>query len=273
MKGNIFIKRPVMAMSIAIVILLIGAISYFSLPVEQFPDIAPPTVVVNATYPGASAETVTKAVIQPIEESINGVENMLYMTSTATNAGSATINVYFKQGTDPDMAAVNVQNRVSKAQGLLPSEVTKVGVQTIKRQTSFLQIDALTCTNGQYDEDFITNYLDINVIPQVKRLEGVGDVTLLGGTYSLRIWMKPDVMAQYKVVPDDITAALAEQNLEAPAGQLGEKPVNGDHGAGVQNVFQYMLKYKGRLREISEFEDIVAQLHADGGRKRDCAER
>lgn len=264
MKGNIFIKRPVMAISIAIMIVFIGAISYFSLPLESYPDIAPPTVSVYTTYQGASSDAVMNAVIQPLEESINGVENMLYMTSTATNAGSATINVYFKQGTDPDMAAVNVQNRVSKAQGLLPSEVTRVGVQTIKRQTSFLQIDALTCTNGQYDEDFITNYLDINVIPQVKRVEGVGDVTLLGGTYSLRIWMKPDVMAQYKIVPDDITQALAEQNLEAPAGQLGEKPVNGDLGSGVQNVFQYMLKYKGRLKEISEFEDIVIRANDDG---------
>ena len=206
MKGNIFIKRPVMAISIAIMIVFIGAISYFSLPLESYPDIAPPTVSVYTTYMGASADAVMNAVIQPLEESINGVENMLYMTSTATNAGSATIQVYFKQGTDPDMAAVNVQNRVSKAQGLLPSEVTKVGVQTIKRQTSFLQIDALTCTNGQYDEDFITNYLDINVIPQVKRVEGVGDVTLLGGTYSLRIWMKPDVMAQYNLVPVVIPA-------------------------------------------------------------------
>jgi hydrophobe/amphiphile efflux-1 (HAE1) family protein len=264
MKGNIFIKRPVMAISIAIMIVFIGAISFFSLPLESYPDIAPPTVSVYTTYTGASADAVMNAVIQPLEESINGVENMIYMTSTATNAGSATINVYFKQGTDPDMAAVNVQNRVSKAQGLLPADVTRVGVQTMKRQTSFLQIDALACTNGQYDENFIANYLDINVIPQVKRLEGVGDVTLLGGTYSLRIWMKPDVMAQYKVVPDDISTALAEQNLEAPAGQLGEKPADGSHGLDVQNVFQYTLKYKGRLKEVTEFEDIVIRANDDG---------
>ena len=264
MKGNIFIKRPVMAISIAIMILLVGAISFTSLPLEQYPDIAPPTVSVSATYTGASADAVMKAVIQPLEEGINGVENMLYMSSTATNAGSATINVIFKQGTDPDMAAVNVQNRVSRVQGLLPQEVTRIGVSTTKRQTSFLQIDALCSEDGTYDEDFISNYLDINVLPQIKRVEGVGDVMLLGGTYSLRIWMKPEQMAQYSVVPDDITAALAEQNLESPAGQLGEKPVNGSHGEGVDNYFQYTLKYKGRLKEVSEFEDIVIRANADG---------
>ena len=253
-----------MAMSIAIMILLVGAISFSTLPVEQFPNIAPPTVSVSATYTGASADAVMKAVIQPLEEGINGVENMLYISSTATNAGSATINVIFKQGTDPDMAAVNVQNRVSRVQGLLPQEVTRIGVSTVKRQTSFLQIDALCSEDGKYDEDFISNYLDINVIPQIKRVEGVGDVMLLGGTYSLRIWMKPELMAQYNVVPDDITLALAEQNLESPAGQLGEKPVNGTHGDGIDNYYQYTLKYKGRLKEISEFEDIVIRANADG---------
>ena len=264
MKGNIFIKRPVMAISIAIMILLVGAISFTTLPLEQYPDIAPPTVTVYTTYTGASADAVMKAVIQPLEEAINGVENMLYMSSTATNAGSATINVIFKQGTDPDMAAVNVQNRVSRAQGLLPSDVTRVGVQTMKRQTSFLQINALCSEDDKYDEDFISNYLDINVIPQIKRVEGVGDVMLLGGTYSLRIWMKPELMAQYDVVPSDISNALAEQNLESPAGQLGEKPVNGTHGDGIENYYQYTLKYKGRLKEISEFEDIVIRANADG---------
>ena len=264
MKGNIFIKRPVMAMSIAIMILLVGIISFSTLPLEQYPDIAPPTVTVTATYTGASADAVMKAVIQPLEEGINGVENMLYMSSTATNSGSATINVIFKQGTDPDMAAVNVQNRVSRVQGLLPQEVTRIGVSTIKRQTSFLQIDALCSEDGTYDEDFISNYLDINVIPQIKRVEGVGDVMLLGGTYSLRIWMKPELMAQYDVVPADITNALAEQNLESPAGQLGEKPVNAAHGDGIDNYFQYTMKYKGRLKEVSEFEDIVIRANADG---------
>ncbi len=264
MKGNIFIKRPVMAMSISILILIVGAISYFSLPLEQYPDIAPPTVSVSATYTGASAEAVMNAVIQPLEEGINGVENMLYMTSTATNSGSANINIFFKQGTDPDMAAVNVQNRVSRVQGLLPAEVTRIGVTTVKRQTSFLQINALTCNNGQYDEDYISNYLDINVVPQLKRVEGVGDVMALGGTYSLRIWMKPQVMAQYGVVPSDITYALAEQNLESPAGQLGEKPVEEELGGEVENVFQYTMKYTGRLKEISEFENVVIRANEDG---------
>lgn len=253
-----------MAISIAIMILLVGTISFSSLPLEQYPDIAPPTVSVYTTYTGASADAVMNAVIQPLEEAINGVENMLYMSSTATNSGSATINVIFKQGTDPDMAAVNVQNRVSRAQGLLPSDVTRVGVQTMKRQTSFLQIDALCSEDGKYDEDFISNYLDINVIPQIKRVEGVGDVMLLGGTYSLRIWMKPELMAQYDVIPTDISNALAEQNLESPAGQLGEKPVNGTHGDGIGNYYQYTLKYKGRLKEISEFEDIVIRANPDG---------
>jgi len=264
MKGNIFIKRPVMALSIAILIVVVGFISFKSLPLEQYPDIAPPTVMVSATYTGASAEAVMNAVIQPLEEGINGVENMLYMNSTATNSGSASITIYFKQGTDPDMAAVNVQNRVSRVQGLLPQEVTKIGVTTLKRQTSFLQIDALISEDGTYDEDYISNYLDINVIPQLKRVEGVGDVMELGGTYSLRIWMKPEVMAQYNVVPSDISMALAEQNLESPAGQLGEKPVNGNNGEGVKNVLQYTMKYTGRLTEISEFEDIVIRANPDG---------
>ncbi|MDE5560793.1 MAG: efflux RND transporter permease subunit [Bacteroidaceae bacterium] len=264
MKGNIFIKRPVMAISISIMILIVGAISFFTLPMEQFPDIAPPTISVSATYVGANADAVTNAVIQPLEESINGVENMIYMTSTSTNAGSATISVYFKQGTDPDMAAVNVQNRVSKAQGLLPQEVTKIGVTTQKRQTSFLQSTALVCTNGEYDQDFISNYLDINIIPEVKRIKGVGDVMSFGGQYSLRIWMKPELMAQHHLVPSDITYALAEQNLEAPAGQLGEKPMIGNRGNGIENVYQYTMKYTGRLKSVEEFKNIVLKATEDG---------
>ncbi len=264
MKGNIFIKRPVMAMSIAIVILLVGAISYFNLPVEQFPDIAPPTVMVSATYPGASAEAVTKAVIQPLEESINGVENMMYMTSTSTNAGSASITVYFKQGTNPDMAAVNVQNRVSMAQGLLPQEVTMIGVTTFKRQTSFLQINALVSDDPAYDQNFMANYMNINVTPQLKRIQGVGEVFALGANYSLRVWMKPEVMAQYGLVPSDITACLAEQNLEAAVGKLGEKPMEGGHGAGVDNVYQYTLRYTGRLQSVEQFRNIVIMAKADG---------
>ena len=274
MKGNIFIKRPVMALSIAIVILFLGAISYFSLPVEQFPDIAPPTVVVSATYPGASAEAVTKAVVQPLEESINGVENMIYMTSTSTNSGSGTITVYFKQGTNPDMAAVNVQNRVSMAQGLLPQEVTMIGVTTYKRQTSFLQINALVTENPDYDANFMSNYMNINVTPQLKRIQGVGEVFCLGASYSLRIWMKPEIMAQYGLMPSDITACLAEQNLEAAVGKLGEKPVDGGRSEGVDNVYQYTMRYTGRLKTVEEFQNIVIKAKEDGSllRLKDVAE-
>ncbi|MCR5779477.1 MAG: efflux RND transporter permease subunit [Bacteroidaceae bacterium] len=264
MKGNIFIKRPVMAMSIAIVILILGAISYFNLPVEQYPDIAPPTVVVRASYPGASAETVTKAVIQPLEESINGVEDMIYMTSTATNSGSASIAVYFKQGTNPDMAAVNVQNRASIAQGLLPQEVTMIGVTTLKRQTSMLQINSIVSDVPEYDANFMANYMNINVTPQLKRVQGVGEVNVLGASYSLRVWLKPEVMAQYSLVPSDITACLAEQNLEAAIGKLGEKPMEGGHGKNVDNVYEYTLRYTGRLKEVEEFKNIVIVAKADG---------
>ena len=255
MKGNIFIKRPVMALSISILILIVGFISLYTLPVEQYPDIAPPTVCVDATYTGADADAVMNSVIMPLEESINGVENMIYITSTATNAGTAEILVYFKQGTDPDMAAVNVQNRVSEAQGLLPAEVTAIGVSTMKRQNSYLQINGLTSPDKRYDESFLLNYLDINVIPQIKRIQGVGDVQLLGDTYSMRIWMKPDKMAQYGLVPADVTAALGEQNIEAPTGSLGE---NSDR------VFQYTMKYKGRLKSVEEFENMVIRSQKDG---------
>ena len=255
MKGNIFIKRPAMAMAISILILAIGLISLYTLPVEQYPDIAPPTVMVQASYTGADAEAVMNAVIMPLEESINGVENMMYITSTATNNGSAQITVYFKQGTDPDMAAVNVQNRVSKAQGLLPAEVTRIGVTTMKRQTSFLQIDALVSSDNTYDQTFLSNYLDINVIPQLKRVNGVGDVMALGDTYSMRIWLKPERMAQYGLVPTDITAVLGEQNLEAPTGTLGENS---------KNTFQFTMKYRGRLKSVEEFQNIVVRTQEDG---------
>ena len=232
-----------MAISISVLILVIGLISLLTLPVEQYPDIAPPTVYVSAQYTGADAEAVMNSVIMPLEESINGVENMMYITSTASNSGLAIIQVYFKQGTDPDMAAVNVQNRVAKAQGLLPAEVTKIGVSTQKRQTSFLQIGALVCNDGRYDQTFLANYLDINVLPQIKRVEGVGDVMELGDTYSMRIWLKPERMAQYALVPSDITAVLGEQNIEAPTGSLGESS---------KNVFQFTMKYRGRLKSVEE---------------------
>ncbi|MDE6483145.1 MAG: efflux RND transporter permease subunit [Rikenellaceae bacterium] len=255
MKKNIFINRPVMAISISVLIMIIGVISLFTLPVEQYPDIAPPTVNVSASYTGASADAVMNSVIMPLEESINGVENMMYISSTATNSGTATIEVYFEQGTDPDMAAVNVQNRVSKALGLLPAEVTRIGVSVQKRQTSFLQINSLVCTNGRYDETFLANYLDISVIPEIKRIEGVGDVMEWGDTYSMRIWLKPELMAQYGLIPSDIAAVLSEQNIEAPTGSLGDNS---------PNVFQYTMKYRGRLKSVEEFENIVVRAGDDG---------
>ncbi len=255
MKGNIFIKRTVMAMSISLLILIVGMISLGTLPVEQYPDIAPPTVRVSATYTGADADAVMNSVIMPLEESINGVENMMYISSTATNSGSADISVFFKQGTDPDMAAVNVQNRVSKAQGVLPAEVTKIGVTTTKRQNSFLQINSLVSDNPDYDESFLANYLDINVVPEIKRIEGVGDVMSFGNAYSMRIWLKPELMAQYGLVPSDVTAVLGEQNLESPTGSLGENS---------NNTYQLTMKYRGRLKEVTEFEDMVIRSNDDG---------
>ena len=265
MKENIFIKRPMAAFAISILILIIGIISLVSLPVEQYPDIAPPTVQVTATYTGADADAVMNSVVMPLEESINGVENMMYISSTATNSGSATITVYFNQGTDPDMAAVNVQNRVSMAEGLLPAEVTQIGVTMMKRQTSFLQIDALSSPDGRYDENFIANYLDINVIPELKRIQGVGDVQELGDTYSMRIWLNPERMAQYGLQPSDITAVLDEQNIEAPTGSLGENS---------SNIFQYTMEYHGRLKDMTEFSNIVVRSNEDGSvlRLKDVAE-
>ena len=265
MKGNPFIRRPMAAFAISILIIIVGIISLLNLPIEQYPDIAPPTVMVSTSYPGADADAVMNSVIVPLEESINGVENMMYMSSTATNSGSGSITVYFEQGTDPDMAAINVQNRVSMAQGLLPAEVVQIGVTTLKRQTSMLQIDALWCPDGRYDESFISNYLDINVIPEIKRVNGVGDVMEMGDTYSMRIWLNPERMAQYGLVPSDITAVLNEQNLEAPTGSLGENS---------GNVFQYTMKYSGRLESMSEFENIVVRANSDGSvlRLKDIAE-
>lgn len=242
-------------MSISILIVIVGFISLLTLPVEQYPDIAPPTVMVSATYTGADADAVMKSVIMPLEEAINGVENMMYITSTATNSGSASITVYFKQGTDPDMAQVNVQNRVASAQGLLPSEVTKIGVTTSKRQTSFLQIVSLVSENEAYDENFIGNYVDINVVPVLKRVEGVGDVMAMGNTYSMRIWLNPERMAQYGLVPNDVIGVLGEQNIEAPTGSLGENS---------ENTYQLTMKYRGRLSSVEEFKNMVIHSGSDG---------
>ena len=217
-----FIERPVLSAVISITIVVVGIIGLFSLPVEQYPDIAPPTIMVSTTYYGASAETLQKSVIAPLEEAINGVEDMTYMTSTATNSGTVSITVYFKQGTDPDMAAVNVQNRVSRATGQLPAEVTQVGVTTSKRQTSILQMFSLSSPDDSYDENFLSNYISINLKPEILRVSGVGDLMVMGGEYSMRVWMKPDVMAQYKLIPSDITTVLAEQNIESATGSFGE---------------------------------------------------
>ena len=244
-----------MAMSIAILIVGIGLISLVTLPIESYPDIAPPTVYVSATYTGADADAVMNSVIMPLEESINGVENMMYISSTATNSGSVGIQVYFLQGTDPDMATVNVQNRVAEASGLLPAEVTQIGVTAHKRQTSFLQIDALAATDDRYDQKFLSNYLDIYVTPRLKRIEGVGDVVALGDTYSMRIWLNPERMAQYGLMPSDITAVLGEQNVEAPTGSLGEN---------TDNVFQLTMKYRGRLKSVEEFQNMVVRSQEDG---------
>lgn len=273
MKGNIFIKRPVMAFSISVLILVIGLISLFTLPVEQYPDIAPPTVYVSANYTGADAEAVLNSVIMPLEESINGVENMMYISSTATNAGSATIQVYFRQGTDPDMAAVNVQNRVAKAQGLLPAEVTKIGVTTQKRQTSFLQIGALVSIDGRYDQTFLANYLDINVIPQIKRIEGVGDVMELGDTYSMRIWLKPGRMAQYGLVPSDVTAVLGEQNIEAPTGSLGGSAGwTNSAGSMIVNPGKFLASAVGSLTQsLFARGQVIAQYRIARARQEEAS--
>ena len=250
-----FIERPVLSAVISITIVVVGIIGLFSLPVEQYPDIAPPTIMVSTTYYGASAETLQKSVIAPLEEAINGVEDMTYMTSTATNAGTVSITVYFKQGTDPDMAAVNVQNRVSRATGQLPAEVTQVGVTTSKRQTSILQMFSLSSPDDSYDENFLSNYISINIKPQILRISGVGDLMIMGGEYSMRVWMKPDVMAQYKLIPSDITGVLAEQNIESATGSFGENS---------NETYQYTMKYKGRLITPEEFGDIVIRSTDNG---------
>ena len=255
MKLDRFINRPVLSTVISILIVILGVIGLTTLPITQYPDIAPPTVSVRATYTGANATAVLNSVIAPLEDQINGVENMMYITSTASNTGSADISVYFNQGTDPDMAAVNVQNRVSMAQGLLPAEVTKVGVTTQKRQTSMLMVFSLYDKEDKYNIEFIENYANINLIPEIKRVNGVGDANVLGQDYSMRIWLKPDIMAQYKLVPNDIAAALAEQNIEAAPGQFGER--------GNQS-FQYTIRYKGRLQKPGEFADIVIKALPDG---------
>ena len=254
MKNNIFINKYVMACAISIVIALVGYISMSTLPVEQYPDIAPPTVNVSTSYTGADENTVMKSVIQPLEEAINGVNDMTYMTSKASSNGDVDINIYFKQGSDPDMATVNVQNRVTRAQSLLPADVIKAGVKVEKRQNNILQIFAVKSTDGKYDEDFVSNYVDINVKPRLMRITGVGNVQSLGNTYALRIWLKPDVMAQYGLTPNDVFNAIGGQSFVAAVGTLGELS---------ENSYQYSMQYKGTLKSVEEFNDIV--LRTSGG--------
>ena len=256
MKLDTFINRPVLSTVISIFIVLLGIIGLSSLPVTQYPDIAPPTIRVSTTYTGANAQAVLNSVIAPLEEAINGAEGMTYMESTATNSGSADISVYFEQGFDPDMAAVDVQNRVAKAQNLLPAEVTSVGVLTQKRQTSMLLGVALSAKPGsEYSAEFIDNYMKINVIPVLQRVHGVGDVMSFGADYSMRIWLKPEVMAQYNLMPSDVAAALAEQNIEAAPGAFGEQG---------NQTFQYTMRYRGRLSQPEEFENIVIRADSNG---------
>lgn len=255
MKLRTFIDRPILACVISVLILMLGLISLFNLPMEQYPDIAPPTVSVSTSYTGANAETVQKSVIVPLEEAINGVENMTYMTSTATNNGSGSITVYFKQGTDPDMATINTKNRVSEAEGLLPAEVTKIGVTVEKRQNSMLKILALYSPDNSYDQTFINNYFKINVEPRLSRITGVGNVNVMGGDYAMRIWLNPQVMAQYSLVPSDVTSALGDQNVEAATGTLGEDS---------ENTYQYTLKYRGRYETAEEFGNIVIKSLSNG---------
>ena len=255
MKLRTFIDRPILACVISVLILMLGLISLFNLPMEQYPDIAPPTVMVSTSYTGANAETVQKSVIVPLEEAINGVENMTYMTSTATNNGSGSITVYFKQGTDPDMATINTKNRVSEAEGLLPAEVTKIGVTVEKRQNSMLKILALYSPDDSYDQTFINNYFKINIEPRLSRITGVGNVNVMGGDYAMRIWLNPQIMAQYSLVPDDVISALGDQNVEAATGTLGEDS---------ENTYQYTLKYRGRYETSEEFGNIVIKSLANG---------
>lgn len=255
MKLDRFINRPVLSTVISIIIVILGVIGLVTLPIEQYPDIAPPTVSVKASYIGANAQTTLNSVVVPLEEAINGVENMDYMSSSASNTGDASITITFKQGTDPDMAAVNVQNKVSSATGLLPAEVTKIGVTTEKRQNSMLMVFTLYDKSGKYDQRFIENYAKINIIPEIQRVNGVGEAFVMGADYSMRIWLKPELMAQYHLMPADVTTALAQQNIEAAPGKIGERE---------NQTFEYTLRYRGRLQDEHEFENIVIRATSDG---------
>ena len=249
-----FIKRPVLSTVISIVIVILGVIGLLSLPIEQYPNIAPPNIVVITSYPGADAETVKNAVVTPLEESINGVEGMDYIQSTAS-PGSAMITVVFRQGMNPDMCAVNVQNRVSQATPLLPSEVNQIGVRVVKRQSSQVIMFSLT-SDGRYDDEFLTNYNAINIVPALKRIEGVGDASSFSSkTYAMRIWLKPEVLKQHNLMPSDISALLAEQNIEAAPGKFGEQS---------KVAYEYVMRYTGRFRTEEEFGNIIIKSDADG---------
>ncbi|MBO5614625.1 MAG: efflux RND transporter permease subunit, partial [Prevotella sp.] len=249
MKLDSFIERPVLSTVISIVVVILGIIGLVTLPIEQYPDIAPPTVMVGAYYPGADAQTVQNSVLAPLEEQINGVEGMTYMTSSATNDGSASITVYFEQGSNADMAQVNVQNRVSQASALLPAEVTKGGVTVQKRQTSTVLIMALTSPDDRYDEKFLGNYADINIIPEMKRIEGIGDCESIGlKSYTMRLWLDPAKMHDLNLMPTDVVNALAEQNIEAAPGKFGEQS---------DKQYEYSMKYTGRLKTPEEFGNMI----------------
>jgi len=251
-----FIERPVLSTVISVLLVILGVLGLINLPISQYPDIAPPTVQVSAGYSGANADVVLKSVIVPLEEQINGVENMTYMTSSAGNDGSASITVYFKVGTNPDLAAVNVQNRVSRAASLLPQVVTEAGVSVNKSQSSNLVIFSLYSENPAYDETFLQNYAKINLVPQIQRVTGVGNANVFGSRdYSMRIWLKPDVMAQYGLIPDDITNIINEQNIEAAPGKFGENS---------NQSFEYVIRYKGRLKTAQEFGDMIIKSVGKG---------
>lgn len=251
-----FIERPVLATVVSILLVLLGILSLLTLPVTQFPDIAPPCVAVTASYPGANAEVVARSVATPIEEAVNGVENMTYMTSTSNNDGSMTLSVYFKLGTNPDMAAVNVQNRVAKASSLLPSEVVSAGITTEKKQNSMIMVVNLMSTTSEYDEKFLQNYAKINIIPELQRITGVGQAMVFGAKdYSMRIWLHPDRLAANNLSPQDVLNSIHEQNIEAAPGRFGESS---------DRAFEYVLKYKGKLNQHEDYENMVLKANADG---------
>src|SRR5664279_5369834 len=251
-----FIERPVLSTVISIILTLLGLISLFNLPITQFPEIAPPTVGVSAVYPGANAEVDARAVATPLEEAINGVENMTYMTSTSGNDGSMSITVYFRQGTNPDLASVNVQNRVSRAVSQIPTEVVQAGISTQKQQNSMINVTLLYSTDTAYDEKFLQNYTKINVIPEIQRIPGVGQAQVFGAKdYSMRIWLLPDRLNANNISVQEVLNAIHDQNVESAPGRFGE---------GSSASFEYIIKYKGKLSENKDYEDIIIKAGADG---------